>query len=287
MSGFSTEWLRLREPHDAAARAAQLADYLPRAAHAERSIVDLGAGTGANLRYLAPLLGGTQDWLLVDHDPALLAAAPGEIAAWAPTIGARSASGDGAAIVTAAGFRCRVRVRASNLADELDALPIPEGALVTASALLDLVSPEWLHALATRCRAASANALFALTYDGRMSTSPADPDDELVRELVNEHQRTDKGLGLALGPGAVQAAVRVFKLCGYEVKTLQSDWQIPAGARALQRALITGWHDAGCAIAPKRAAALARWRRRRLEHVERGAATLRVGHVDFAARLAR
>ena len=85
-SGFSAAWLALREPHDAAARAAELVGLLRtrssddaqrrrRRARCRATIVDLGAGSGANLRWLAPRLGGEQAWLLVDHDAALLAAA--------------------------------------------------------------------------------------------------------------------------------------------------------------------------------------------------------------------
>ncbi len=50
-------------------------------------------------------------------------------------------------------------------------------ALVTASALLDLVSERWLRALAARCAGHGAAVLFALSYDGRIVCSPEDPDD--------------------------------------------------------------------------------------------------------------
>jgi hypothetical protein len=53
----------------------------------------------------------------------------------------------------------------------------------------------------------------------------------------------------------------------------------------MQKALIASWHDAAYAIAPDRATALARWRRQRIAHVERGCSSLHVGHVDIAARL--
>ena len=69
MSSFSPQWLALREPLDARSRAVGLATAL-RAVE----IIDLGAGTGAHLRYAAPLLAGVQHWLLVEHDPLLLAA---------------------------------------------------------------------------------------------------------------------------------------------------------------------------------------------------------------------
>jgi SAM-dependent methyltransferase len=284
VSGFSPEWLELREPFDAAARSPTIAAFLPHTL-AERSVVDLGCGTGANLRYLAPRLGGAQEWLLVDDDRTVLAAAPGELAAWAAGSGSTCRSAAGEMLLDGAAFACRARLRALDLARDLDALPIAAGALVTSSALLDLVSATWLLALAARCRTAGAAVLFALTYDGRVSAEPADADDALVRELVNEHQHGDKGFGPALGPGGAAAAVRAFASVGYEVQTAASDWHLPPAARALQTALITGWHDAAAALAPRRAAALARWRQRRFEHVERGRSALTVGHVDLAARL--
>ena len=87
MNGFSKEWLRLREPADAAARnpdiaaglAAQLAD------RTEVKFTDLGCGTGANLRHTALLVppGVQQRWRLFDHDPQLLSSAREELAAWA------------------------------------------------------------------------------------------------------------------------------------------------------------------------------------------------------------
>ena len=65
MSGFSAEWLALREPLDARSRSAELVARLRAdAPDGTRRIVDLATGTGANLRYLAPRLGGDQDWLV-------------------------------------------------------------------------------------------------------------------------------------------------------------------------------------------------------------------------------
>jgi hypothetical protein len=284
MSGFSSEWLRLREPIDAAARDASVAASLRRVTGAPLSIVDLGAGTGANLRYLAPLLGGAQQWLLVDHDQTLLAALPRALQSWAQANAAVFTSGGDEWTIAADRFDCRVRVRQVDLAAQLHAVPIAPGALVTSSALLDLVSEVWLRALAARCSIAKAQALFALTYDGRMQAAPADPDDALVRELCNAHQRTDKGFGPALGPAAAAAAAQAFAHHGYDVATCASDWEVPARERALQTALLGGWLDAALAIAPQHAARLQAWLRRRLEHIEHGRSTIRVGHVDLVAR---
>ena len=83
-------------------------------------------------------------------------------------------------------------------------------ALVTASALLDLVSEEWLRSLAARCRESGAALLFALSYDGRIQCSPDEPEDAAIRELVNQHQRTDKGFGRALGSGRAADSPKLF-----------------------------------------------------------------------------
>ena len=77
MSGFSAAWLALREPADAAARSAALASFAMSGLEtAALRILDLGGGTGANIRYLSPRLRSPQHWTLVDNDPALLQRAP-------------------------------------------------------------------------------------------------------------------------------------------------------------------------------------------------------------------
>jgi hypothetical protein len=162
-----------------------------------------------------------------------------------------------------------------------------EQGLVTASALLDLVSERWMLAIAARCREAGAAALFALSYDGRIECSPADEADELVRRLVNDHQRRDKGFGPALGPTATDCAERAFIALGYRVQRDRSDWALQADAPQLQRELIDGWAHAAIEMAPVSAAAIDAWRARRLSHVANGRSDLRVGHEDLAAWIPR
>jgi len=290
MAGFSAEWLALREPADHAARSADLTravlNALPR--DGPQRILDLAAGTGANLRYLASVFAGPThgsaptesnvraplagslaspvpvgaepgvrpSWLLVDHDPALLAhvaRAPG------------------------------VDTRCVDLST-LDDRGIFDGrTLVTASALLDLVSEAWLRALAVRCAQAGAAVLFALTYDGRITCSPQDPDDAGIVSLVNRHQHTDKGFGPALGPDAIDVAAHCFEGLGYRVQRARSDWVLTPESRQLQRQLIDGWAQAAAEIAPAREAVIDAWRDRRLAHVLAGRSEIAVGHEDMAA----
>lgn len=265
MDGFSAEWLALREPADHAARSVvvtrAVVDALPR--DTVLRILDLATGTGSNLRYLTNHLVGVgadpcvrPDWLLVDHDAALLARVP-----MAPG----------------------VKTRCTDLATLGDREIFDGRALVTASALLDLVSEVWLRALADRCADGGAAVLFALSYDGRIGCSPEDPADGAIAALVNEHQRIDKGFGPALGPGATDCAERCFAAFGYRLRRARSDWALPPASRELQRRLIDLWARAATEMAPSQAAIIGLWRRRRLAHVAANRSRLIVGHQDFAA----
>jgi hypothetical protein len=155
--------------------------------------------------------------------------------------------------------------------------------LVTASALLDLVGEPWLRRLAAHCRNAHAAALFALNYDGRIELAPADVDDAWVGDLVNRHQRRDKGLGVALGSAAAAAGERLFTEAGYVVERVRSDWQIGPQDAAMQRALLDGWRAAACELEPGAAERIGTWSARRAAHVDAGLSRVRVGHEDLFA----
>jgi hypothetical protein len=264
VSEFSAEWLALREPADWRSRSTRVAQAVADALPEGRTIraVDLAAGTGSNARFLTTVLSSPQDWLLVDRSERLLERARTQIGA-------------------------HVRTRAVNLsqAASLDAL-FTSSDLVTASALLDLVSDGWLMELCAACGRHRAAVLFALSYDGRIECSPAEPEDELMRSLVNRHQCTDKGFGPALGPDASAHAVQHLQPLGYHVIRERSDWVLEAESAALQRELIEGWAFAANAVSPSDGDTIRAWLARRIVHVVHGRSRLLVGHEDVGAFMA-
>ena len=267
-------WLALREPFDAASRSEALARRVVDAAGSREPLrlVDLATGTGSNIRYfLERFPGRSQHWLAIDRSPTLLGFLPARMSAWAAERGREVVLNGTSCIVRGTGVECRVDTR------ELDLARLPDGEIlgdphvITASALLDLVSEEWLRSLAARCRQLRCAALFAITYDGRSSRSPIDEDDERVLDAFNRHQRTDKGLGgRAMGPAAVACVVRTFTEMGYTVRQEISDWSVRAEDAELQRQLIDGWAHAAAEIAPDLEGTVTRWRARRLQHVDAG-----------------
>lgn len=311
---FGDDWLDLREAIDHRARAATAIErHLPPRDHWRA--LDLAGGTGSNLRYLMPRLGGRQHWWLIDHDPRLLAGAGERLTRWALGQGLGvEVDGDKVATVEAAAARVppeRVgtgrpgslaRQRWSRIVidgadwqatieprridlERLDFLQALAGEdepidLVCGSALLDLVSMAWLSTLVDWCAANRASMLFALSYDGRITWSPERPDDEAVTAALERDQRRDKGMGIALGSAAAGRLRARLVARGMSEASAESDWDLDVDAvgRAVQRRLIEDW----AALA-----ASAGWRSERLALLHAGTSRLRVGHLDVVAWPAR
>ena len=249
MSGFSADWLALRTSADSRSRSMTLERALGAALPAGPvRIVDIGSGTGSNLRHLAPRLYAPQRWTLVDHDPDLLVRA-GSMASMS------------------------VETRRADLA-EIEAA-LPEAAdLVTCSALLDLGGALWIEALARAIARRRATVLAVLTYSGAERWSPAIPEDASVDQAFQSDMGRDKGLGPALGGTAADALAAELRDLGYAVRVANSDWHLTATRDAdLIGALATGTADA---VRPALGAVADRWRAARI-----AAKRVRIGHVDL------
>ncbi|GAB5374937.1 MAG: hypothetical protein AcusKO_13990 [Acuticoccus sp.] len=253
MSGFSVDWLDLRAAADGRARALDLLAELAPHRTSPAEVVDLGAGSGATLRALAPHLPGAR-WCLVDADADLLAEAE------------RRAKAAGITVTT----RCA----------DLTRNPAPwtgRPALVTASALFDLASPAFIAAFAQAAAAAAVPVLAMLTFDGRLSLTPPHPLDAAMVDAFNTHQRGEKSFGRAAGPDAPQHLAEAFAAHGYRVIARDTPWRLEAGRDdALIAATIDGWAGAAREVASEPAAAIAAWRAARLAATD----TLLVGHRD-------
>jgi len=285
-----SHWLGLREPADAMARSEALTRAIAGAMPSSQQVcvLDLATGTGSNIRYLMDRLPGRQRWLAVDRDAALLAELSERMSSWGAAKSYTVRTEPGLCIIRGASLECDIETRQMDLGALEDREIFAGRHLVTASALLDLVSAQWLRALAAQCRAAGTSALFTISYNGRSSCDPAEPEDDIVRDLMNQHQRRDKGLGgPAAGPDAVACAERCFAEAGYSVQREPSDWTLGPDVPALQRMLIDGWAHAATEMLRDRPATIASWRARRLAHVDAGRSRLVVGHDDLGAWLPR
>jgi len=267
MSGFSIDWLDLREDADRRARNAALREQAlgwledSRCAAPGPVVVDLGAGTGSTLRALAPAGQFPPTWRLVDHDHALLAEA-------------RRRHGSTQQLET-----CAVDL------SDFGKLPLDGARLVTASALFDLVSADFIEALAkalqTQCQRSPVGIYAALNYDGSTHWTPAHPLDDIVLHAFNQDQRQDKGFGPALGPEAGNVMHSLFTQAGFEVYSASSPWVLEGSDQRLVAELIAGIAGAVAGSPGLDASALHEWVRFRQSKVTSG--TCIVGHTDLLA----
>ncbi len=243
MSGFSADWLALRERYDLRARNPTVLDAVAASLEPLSSVrvVDLACGTGSTLRALSPHLPALQNWKLIDNDLGLLARAKA-------TPLARHAT------VTAIPL---------DLNRDLEAALDGPVDLVATSALIPLYA--------------------ALSYDGRIGFTPPDPLDAAIVAAVNAHQRTDKGFGPALGPAAAAFAIARFEALGYSVVHGASDWVMGPDDLDIQIEILAGWASAARDIGALSLAETTAWLTHRHDAVASGCSSLHVGHIDFFA----
>jgi ubiquinone/menaquinone biosynthesis C-methylase UbiE len=274
MSGFSPEWLALREPSDHRSRDGFLAMALADALQARPlvRVVDLGCGTGSNIRATYAALGPEQHWTLVDYDPRLLAAARERLSAWADSV-----TPDGERLVLKkSGKTLVVGFRQANLVTDLDAALGREADLITASALFDLCSAEFIARFATAVAKRRAVFYTVLTYNGIQKWTPKHAHDGAMADAFHAHQMTDKGFGLSAGPDAPKALADAFAACGYTVREGDSPWQLGRSDQTLVDALVPGFAGAVSETGRVPAADVAAW----LAVARHGS---EVGHTDTLA----
>jgi hypothetical protein len=224
MSEFSPDWLALREPADATARAEELLTTLRTFLTSTDLVVrDLGSGTGSMARWLSDRLPGTQKWILTDRDPELLNVAAASLPGAVPDL----------------------RDVTSLTAQDFAGI-----SLVTGSALLDLLTTTEVANLAAACVGARVPALFALTVVGQVRLTPADPLDERLAAAFNAHQRRTVGGRVLLGPSAVPAIATAFTRLGAAVHRRPSPWRLGPSQSDLVAEWLRGWVGAACEQEP-------------------------------------
>jgi SAM-dependent methyltransferase len=270
-AGVSPDWLALREPADAAARAADLVEELRRQLPADRPwrVHDLGCGTGSMGRWLAPRLAGPQHWVLYDREADLLQHA----AARTP-----GAAADGSSVT--------VETRQRDLT-QLDPGELAGASLITASALLDMLTHTEVERLVVVATDAGCPVLLTLSVVGRVDLTPWDPLDAAVAAAFNAHQRRTAGDRRLLGPDAVGAAAALFTRLGAEVLARPSPWRLGAPDAELATEWFTGWVGAAREQRPELASRTAGYVQRRRDEAAAGRLRVTVHHQDLLIRRGR
>jgi hypothetical protein len=218
-------------------------------------IIDLGAGTGANQRWLAPRLPFRQRWIHLDHDSGII----------------RSLPQPEETVIIDGSVEALGRVLAGSPSDHR---------LVACSALLDVLTTTQLDAV---CQALIENqvpALFSLSVTGTLSTRPVDPHDQRLLDAFNDHQRR---AGRA-GPEAITQAVDALCAGGFTVHTQETPWQLTASSDpTFVEQLLQERLDAAVGQDTRLAAVAMAWLELRRVQLGLGVLNVEVGHRDILA----
>ena len=261
----SSDWLALREPEDARARSRELAlAAAERLAPGPIVIHDLGSGTGSMMRWLAPLLPGPQAWVL--HD-------------WNAKLVERATNG---VPVDRDGRPVSVRTRSGALA-HLDPAALDGASLVTASALLDVLTAREVRAVIDACVAVGCPVLLSLSVTGAVRIDPRDPRDDVFAASFNAHQQRRVGGRRLVGPTGVALAQRRFLQAGWNLRPAATFWRLGDHDPLLLEQWFDGWCDAALEQRGDLEPDGADYRALRSSQSRRGELSAVVVHIDLLA----
>jgi hypothetical protein len=265
----SAAWLGLREAADASARASELLAPVRRhLAVTQRAVIhDLGTGTGSMGRWLAPRLPGPQHWIMYDRDADLLARAKADMI---------DTAADGAPVTVETRQHDITRLTAGDLGG---------ASLITASALLDMLTAEEVERVVAACVGAGCPTLLTVSVTGGAELTPPDPLDAEIAEAFNAHQRRTVGGRSLLGPDAAAATAEAFGRRGASVIVRSSPWRLGADQAELTSEWFAGWLAAACEWRPELAGRAAAYARHRLADATAGRLDVVVQHDDLLAGL--
>jgi hypothetical protein len=288
MSGFSAQWLGLREPVDHRSRnqdlqvqvlnyLAQVKTFYPGSVH----LTDLGSGTGSNLRALAPHLNSNQYWTLVDYDQTLLHIARSTLLAWADSeinTSAIDSLDTSSTPIKTLSIRKQnktiiVKFKCVDLLNDYQTVLNEPTDLITAAAFFDLVAKPWLTQF---CASLSKPLYTVLTYDGNEKWNPPEIIDTAILNSFHQHQRTDKGFGSALGPAASECLQSLLRDQHFTTICAPSPWILNHQDSALIKQLTIGTAKAVREIATLPVSAVNQWEQSRMQ-----ASRCEIGHIDI------
>jgi len=245
---FAPDWLALREPYDRAARSRALAVAFLDALPDQPRLVDVGAGTGSNARFLSESTDKAIAWQFVDQDAGLLD---------------RISGVEGKKVCI-------------DFAPSPARIDLSQCDGVTASAFFDLVSEDWFARFVAHV--SGQPLLLTLNVDGGFVWQPGDEADRLLMGRFAGDMQRDKGFGPAMGFDAPRLMTDCLQRAGYRVTSAPSSWRLGPEDTAMLTALCGFVGDiAGDGLAAET------WRLRRKLAITEKHLSVSVGHVDLLA----
>jgi len=224
---FDPNWLQERYPFDAEARNKELEwQAVHQFAFLNHiQIVDLGCGTGSNVRYYMEQFPQNQTWYCVEEDAGLKEMFWQNISQVAREENYELEKKGDMLKMTKSGHEMEIHFIEGNLM-QLDGLvDLLRTDLILANAVFDLFSETQFTELIHTISHHSLSLLFSLNYEG-MKFFPPEEDDAFYIEQYNAHMKRPQDFGQGMGPDASHLMESVLKRALADVKAGESIWEI-------------------------------------------------------------
>lgn len=269
------DWLAVRYDMDALSRNKDVEGHALSDINNKRHvrILDIGAGTAANFRYLSDkIMCNEQEWTLVDQNKDLLRVAKEEITR---KLGAPVLDSTDRSVFETSGKKIKVRFVVDDIFSPSSSLLDSSCDLVVANAFFDLGAENQLATFFQVLGTASCAFLATINYSG-MGFTPSEEDDKYWIHQYHNHMARQQPFGISLGPECVAHMSVLSK--NMDVKMGSSDWEMSGGhavAIGIFDFMEAALQDLGLDMEK-----FNRWRDSKL------GGKVKVNHVDFACKSA-
>lgn len=223
---FSSSWIEMRQVYDMQARSPLLFEYLDKLPTTENiNLLDLYCGSGSFLVWSIKNNINYKKCVLIDYDIKLLKSIKRNIkSVIEPHLKIQSNTNNLDLLI-----KNNKEIISNIKIIKNDCNKYNKGydkyQLISFSAVLDLMSKSTINNILKIAKSDCA-LYFSLCFNGKVKWTPSNTMDKYILSFFNNHQRSDKGFGLALGCKSIEYISKLAKSRDLSIKIKESPWQI-------------------------------------------------------------
>ncbi len=237
--GFDTGWLNERFAYDNAARNTEVEQaFINHFRFKEKlSILDIGAGTGANCLYFMERLFKNQEWTLIEKDPQLCEACKQRIERFLLDYNFFYTYEDNVFRIKIWESRVKIKIINASFFDLKELVDLDQIDVLMAAAVFDVLTLEQFEEV-MKPIVASKTALFtSMNYHSMKCLPEESLDIEFVSAYEN-HMMREQTIGVAMGPKCSSLIEAFFKQHQIEFIKGSSQWKLDERAQKMHSFLL-------------------------------------------------